>query len=484
MLFTPKAKNTIKRSKSNVKQRLEHQICLTLNSYLELMKRIYWIILIGIVVIAAVTFVKVMNGSQPTEVYVEKTQLRNIIEIVSATGKVQPETELKISSDVSGEITEMLVKEGDQVKKGDLLCRIKPDLYVNALDRMSASVNTTKANLNSAKAQLDQAKANMANSEAVFNRNKKLFEQNAISQQEFDGFKAQYEGAKANVMALEATVKAGEYTIQSSEASLSEANTNLEKTYIYSPVDATVSKLSVEKGERVVGVTGLNGTEILRLANLNEMEVSVEVNENDIIKVHKNDTALIEVDAYMDKKFKGIVTEIANSSNSSGISVDQVTNFVVKIRMIRESYNHLISENNLIPFRPGMSASVDIQTRRVNKVISIPIQAVTARNKDSLITKEEDEDGNGVVIENEKEKTEGAKVEEKIKELVFVIEKGEAKQVEVVTGIQDNEYIEIKSGLKKDQEVICGPYSAVARSLKEKTKVKVVKKEELYKADK
>ena len=448
------------------------------------MKRIYWIILIGVVLIAAVISVKVMNGSQPTEVYVEKTQLRDIIETVSATGKVQPETELKISSDVSGEITEMLVKEGDQVKKGDLLCRIKPDLYVNALDRMSASVNTTKANLNSAKAQLDQAKASLANSEAVFNRNKKLFEQNAISQQEFDGFKAQYEGAKANVMALEATVKAGEYTIQSSEASLSEANTNLEKTYIYSPVDATVSKLSVEKGERVVGVTGLNGTEILRLANLNEMEVSVEVNENDIIKVHKNDTALIEVDAYMDKKFKGIVTEIANSSNSSGISVDQVTNFVVKIRMIRDSYNYLITENNSIPFRPGMSASVDIQTRRVNKVISIPIQAVTARNKDSLATKEENEDGNGVVIENEKEKTENPKMEEKIKELVFVIEKGEAKQVEVVTGIQDNEYIEIKSGITKDQEVICGPYSAVARSLKEKTKVKVVKKEDLYKVDK
>ena len=199
-------------------------------------------------------------------------------------------------------------------------------------------------------AQLDQAKANLANSESTFNRNKKLLDQNAISQQEFDGFKAQYESAKANVQALEAGVNAGQYNIQSSEATLKEANTNLEKTYIYAPVDGTVSKLSVEKGERVVGVSGMAGTEILRLANLNEMEVSVEVNENDIIKVHKNDTALIEVDAYMDKKFKGIVTEIANSSNSSGISVDQVTNFVVKIRLLRESYQFLISDKNQIEY--------------------------------------------------------------------------------------------------------------------------------------
>lgn len=449
------------------------------------MKRIYWIIIIGVLAIASVVLVQLLKGNKPLEVYTEKAGIRNIVEVVSATGKIQPETELKISSDVSGEITEMMVKEGDQVKKGDLLCRIRPDLYVSAFDRVNASVNTTKANLKSAQAQLDQAKANLLNSESVYNRNKKLLEQNAISQQEFDALRAQYEGSKANVSALEASVNASMYNIQSSEASLKEANTNLEKTYIYSPVDATISKLSVEKGERVVGVSGMTGTEIMRLANLNEMEVSVEVNENDIIKVHKNDTAIIEVDAYMDKKFKGIVTEIANSSNATGISVDQVTNFVVKIRMLRESYGYLVDDKNLIPFRPGMSASVDIQTRRVSKVISIPIQAVTTRNKDSVSTKKIGDEEQQITVKNENEEKEySGKKEEKIKEYVFILDKEEVKQVEVKTGIQDNDYIEITAGIKKEDVIVCGPYSAVSKTLKDKNKVKVVKKEDLYKTDK
>jgi HlyD family secretion protein len=449
------------------------------------MKKLYWIIAIGLVIIFSVIIVKYLNGNKPFEVYTQKATTRTIIELVSATGKIQPETELKLSSDVSGEITEMAVKEGDQVKKGDLLCRIKPDLYVSAIDRVNANVNTTKANLKTAMAQLEQAKANLANSEAVFNRNKKLLDQSAISQQEFDGFKAQYESAKANVQALEAGVNAGQFNIQSSEATLKEANTNLEKTYIYAPVDGTVSKLSVEKGERVVGVSGMAGTEILRLANLNEMEVSVEVNENDIIKVHKNDTALIEVDAYMDKKFKGIVTEIANSSNSTGISVDQVTNFVVKIRLLRESYQFLISDKNQIPFRPGMSASVDIQTRKVVNVIAIPIQAVTTRNPDSLNTSNNDEfDDREVKVKNDNEEKEVKKEDVKIKEYVFIVTNNEAKQIEVKTGIQDNDYIEVISGLTNNQEVICGPYSAVSKSLKENSKIKIVRKEDLYKTEK
>lgn len=446
------------------------------------MKKIYWIIIIGVIFVASIIAYKVLNGNKPTEVYTEKATIRDIIEIVSATGKIQPETELKISSDVSGEITEMLVKEGDQVKKGDLLCRIKPDLYVSAFERVNASVNTTRANLKSAQAQLEQAKAALANNEAIYNRNKKLLEQTAISQQDFDAVKAQYEGAKANVMALEAGVNASQFNIQSSEASLKEANTNLEKTFIYSPVDATVSKLSVEKGERVVGVSGMAGTEIMRLANLNEMEVSVEVNENDIIKVHKDDTVMIEVDAYMDKKFKGIVTEIANSSNSSGISIDQVTNFIVKIRMLRESYGYLVNQKNPIPFRPGMSASVDIQTRRVAKVITVPIQAVTTRNADSLDIKEQDD--RQVKVKNDNEEKELKKTEEKIKEYVFTVENGEAKRIEIKTGIQDNDFIEIIFGLKSGQDIICGPYSAVSKSLADKTKIKLVKKEDLYKSEK
>jgi HlyD family secretion protein len=449
------------------------------------MKRIYWIIIVGVILISIVVIMKVMSGIAPTEIYSEKASVRNIIEVVSATGKIQPETELKLSSDVSGEITEMKVKEGDQVKKGDLLCRIKPDLYVSAIDRVSATVNTTKANLSTAKAQLEQAKANLVNSEANYNRSKKLLDQKAISQQEFDAAKAQFDAAKANVAGIDASVSAGAYNIQSTEASLKEANTNLEKTFIYAPVDGTISKLSVEKGERVVGVSGMAGTEILRLANLNEMEVSVEVNENDIIKVHKNDTALIEVDAYMDKKFKGIVTEIANSSNSTGMSVDQVTNFVVKIRLLRESYAYLINEKNTVPFRPGMSASVDIQTTKVMNVISIPIQAVTTRNKDSLNFKKPTEsDEYDVKVKNNLEEKEKTKKEEtKITELVFVMSNGVAKQKEIITGIQDNDFIEIKSGLNKGDEIISGPYSAVSKTLKDGTKVKMVKKEDLYKPE-
>lgn len=447
------------------------------------MKRIYWIIIIGVAVITGVTITQVLKGSAPVEIYTEKATVRNIIEVVSATGKIQPETELKLSSDVSGEITEMKVKEGDQVKKGDLLCRIKPDLYVSAIDRVSATVNTTKANLSTTIAQLEQAKANLANADASFKRSQKLFDQAAISQQEYEAAKAQYESSKANVAAMEANVNAGEFNIQSTQASLKEANTNLEKTFIYAPVDGTISKLSVEKGERVVGVSGMAGTEILRLANLNEMEVSVEVNENDIIKVHKNDTALIEVDAYMDKKFKGIVTEIANSANSSGISVDQVTNFVVKIRMLRESYGYLITDKNPVPFRPGMSASVDIQTTRVYNVISVPIQAVTTRNKDSVNVSEE-EGGRRIEVKNDNEDKEIKTEEEEVKELIFVLVNGVAKQKEIKTGIQDNDYIEIKSGVGKGEEVISGPYSAVSKTLREGTKVKQVKKEDLYKQEK
>lgn len=445
------------------------------------MKKLYWTIGIGVAILVVIIIFKVTEGTKPIEVTVEKAAIRDVVEIVAATGKIQPETELKITSDVSGEITEMMVKEGDKIKKGDLICRIRPDMYVSALDRVNASVNTTKANLKTAEAQLEQAKANLVNAEASFKRSKKLFEQEAISQQEFEAAKAQYESAKANVSALEAGVYASKYNIAGSEASLKEASANLEKTYIYSPVDGTVYKMNVEKGERVQGVQGFQGTEILRLANLNEMEVSVEVNENDIIKVHKGDTAIVEVDAYINKKFKGIVTEVANSANTTGISVDQVTNFVVKIRLLRESYEYLITDNNPVPFRPGMSASVEIQTLRVSKVVTLPIQSVTSRSKDSLQTKEENGDNRELKVKNDKEDPDSKEEDEEIKELVFLIKDGKAEQREVKTGIQDNEYIQIISGIKEGEEVISGPYSAVSRSLRKGSKVKVVSKQDLYK---
>ena len=444
------------------------------------MKKVYWIFGICFIALGAVIFYKFFQGEEAKEVIVEKAAARNIIETVSANGKIQPETELKITSDVSGEIVELMVKEGDQVKKGQLLCRIKPDIYESAFERVNATVNSTKANLKTTEAQLQQAKANLANADAAFARSKKLLDQNAISQQEFDAAKATYESAKANADGMEESIRAADYNVKSVQASLKEANSNLDKTYIYAPVDGTVSKLNVEKGERVTGVQGLQGTEILRLANLNEMEASVEVNENDIIRIHKNDTAIIEVDAYMGKKFKGIVTEVANSANTTGISVDQVTNFVVKIRMLRESYVSLITDFNPAPFRPGMSASVEIQTERAKNIITIPIPAVTTRNGDTTKVegRHEDEEPE-MVIKDEKEEKQKAKQEE-IKECVFVYRDGKAQQVFVTTGLQDNDYIEIKSGIKLGDEVIYGPYGAVSKTLKTDSKVKIVDKDKLF----
>ena len=445
------------------------------------MKKLYWIIGICMTLLIVVIILKFFKGEEPTEVTTEKAMNRSIIETVSANGKIQPETELKITSDVSGEVVEMLVKEGEQVKKGQLLCRIKPDIYESAFERVNATVNSSKANLKTTMAQLAQAKANLENSESTFFRNKKLFEQNVISQQEFDASKASFEAAKANVEALKESINASDFNVKSVEASLKEANSNLDKTFIYAPVDGTVSKLNVEKGERVVGVQGLQGTEILRLANLNEMEASVEVNENDIIRIHKNDTAIIEVDAYTGKKFKGIVTEVANSANTTGISIDQVTNFVVKIRILRETYLDLVTTYNPAPFRPGMSASVEIQTMRANNIITIPIQCVTSRNSDTTETNRSTtaNEESGVVVKDEKEQKLNSKKEE-IKECVFLNQNGVAKMVFVTTGIQDNDYIQIKTGIKLGDEIVAGPYGAISKLLKNGKKLKVVDKENLF----
>lgn len=445
------------------------------------MKKLYWIIGICITILLVVIAFKFFKGEEPTEVTTEKAAKRNIIETVSANGKIQPEAELKITSDVSGEVVEMLVKEGEQVKKGQLLCRIKPDIYESAYERVNATVNSSKANLKTTVAQLAQAQANLANAEATFARNKKLYDQNVISQQEYDASRATYEASKANVEGITESIKASDFNVKSVEASLKEANTNLDKTYIYAPVDGTVSKLNVEKGERVVGVQGLQGTEILRLANLNEMEASVEVNENDIIRIHKNDTAIIEVDAYIGKKFRGIVTEVANSANTAGISIDQVTNFVVKVRVLRESYINLVSENNPAPFRPGMSASVEIQTMRAANIITVPIPGVTTRSSDTTSTKKkfEGDEDQEVVVKDEKAEKLNSKKEE-IKECVFLNRNGVAKMVYVTTGIQDNDFIEIKSGINVGDEIISGPYGAVSKQLKDGKKIKVVDKDKLF----
>jgi HlyD family secretion protein len=456
------------------------------------MKKVIWLIIIGVVVLIAVIMAKSFSGDESIAVTTEKVQKRNLTEMVSANGKIQPEVEVKISSDVSGEIVDLFVKEGDHVKKGDLLCKINPLIYESNSSRMVAMLNGSKANLANAKARLEQIKAAFVNSEASYQRNKKLFEQGAISQSDFDVSKATYEGAKADVKGAEDNVDAAEYNVKSTEASLKEANDNLAKTNIYSPVNGTVSKLNKEKGERVVGTAQMEGTEIMRLANLNEMEVSVDVNENDIVRVHNGDTSLIEVDAYIERKFKGIVTEIANSANTTGVTAEQVTNFTVKIRILQESYSDLMNDRNVAPFRPGMSATVDIMTKKAMNVLTVPIQSVTTRADSSALEGyekkkdgEEEEGQDGIVIRDEKsEATDNTKDLIKVEECVFIMNEGKAKLIKVKTGIQDNNYIEIKSGLKNGDQVISGPYSAIAKQLKDGTEIKKVEKDELFSGNK
>lgn len=412
------------------------------------------------------------------EVNTQKVELKTITETVSASGKIQPEVEVKISPDVSGEIVDLFVKEGQEVKKGEVLCKINPLLYISNKERTEASVNTTKANLANSKARLVQSKAVFVNAELTFNRNKKLFDQGAISEAEFENSKSQYESAKADVEAAAQTVSASDFNIKNAVASLEEANNNLDRTIIRSPVDGKVSKLNVEKGERVVGTSQMAGTELLRIANLNEMEVVVDVNENDIVKIHLNDTTLIEVDAYLGQKFKGIVTSIANSANTNGTSADQITNFEVKIRILRDSYSHLLNnkQDNNSPFRPGMTATVDIQTKTIKNVLAVPIEAVTLRTD---TTSENKTNKKNKKEEDEEEKDKNNK-EEAI-ELVFVFDNGKSLIKPVKTGIQDNNFIQILSGISKGDEVIVGPYKTVSKLLKNRSQVKVVQEEELNK---
>ncbi|HRH04072.1 MAG TPA: efflux RND transporter periplasmic adaptor subunit [Bacteroidia bacterium] len=444
-----------------------------------------------VLIIALIIAKKVgwIGSVDKTEVVTEKAALRKIIETVSASGKVQPEVEVKISPDVSGQIVELNVKEGDEVKKGTVLCKINPDIYLSNLEKMQAAVNSSKANLANSKARQAQVESSFTNTELIFNRTKKLFEQNAVSQADFDAAKAAYESAKADVEAAKQTVAASEFNVKNASASQKEASDNLQRTTILSPVNGKVSKLNVELGERVVGTSQMAGTEIMRIADLNEMEVNVEVNENDIVRISLGDTADIEVDAYLDKKFNGLVTEVANSANITGSSADQVTNFTVKIRILQESYKELIpaDKKNYSPFRPGMSATVDIHTQTVDKVISIPIQAVTTREDTSSFGAKNKTSNDAEIASQESENNQSnsssttAKRQEKTKEYVFVLADEKARLTEVVTGIQDNNFIEIKSGINNGDEIIYAPYSAVSKLLKNNTPVKKVDKSELFK---
>ena len=423
----------------------------------------YSLIAVVILIVLAVVGKKAgwFGKEEAILVAVEKAKRRDIIETITANGKVQPETEIIISPDVSGEIVDLRVKEGDMVNLGQLLARIKPEVYISARDRSLAA-------LNSSKARYSQAEAQYIQKELDYNRNKKLWEQQAISE-------AVYETALSAYQIAKAELDAAKYSVKSAEAALSEAQENLIKTSIYAPMTGTVSMLLVEKGERVVGAQMMTGTEMMRIADLDRMEVMVEVNENDIVSVNMKDTALIEVDAFLGQKFKGIVTEIANSAKTLGLSTDQVTNFEVKIFLLRESYQTLYDEGYINPFRPGMSATVDIMTEIESDVLSIPIQAVTTRSDSSLA------EG----IEEVEETEEVKEDEEELNEVVFMVnEENKAAFTKVKTGIQDNNYIQILEGVEEDDEIITAPYNAISKKLKTDAVVEVVDKKDLYKNDK
>jgi HlyD family secretion protein len=409
-----------------------------------------------------------IGNSMVYEVTVEKAALRNITEVITANGKIQPETDVKITPDVSGEIVEINIKEGDAVKKGQFLLKIKPDVYISARDRANATLNGARANLANAKAGLSQVEARYEQARLAYNRSKVLWDQKTISESEWETAQSNYKVAQADVEASRQTVQAAEYSVHSAEATLKEESENLRKTSIFAPMDGIITSLLVEKGERVAGTSLMSGTEMLQLADLHRMEVLAEVNENDIVRVNLNDSALIEIDAYPDREFKGIVTEIANSANTSGTTTDQVTNFEVKIFLLKSSYQDLIDSGNTYPFRPGMSASVDIITESKYNVLSVPLQAVT-RQADTL------------------QKSDSAAMysgKNEFKEIVFVYDNQKAKLTTVKTGIQDNNYIEILSGLSENQEVVTGPYHIITKKLKDGSSLKKVSQEELLKAGK
>ncbi|SFO41766.1 HlyD family secretion protein [Algoriphagus ornithinivorans] len=417
-------------------------------------KLLYYLLgIVGVIIVFAIIGRAAgwIGGEKVTNVEVATVGKNSIIEKVSASGEIQPEIEVNLSPDVAGEIIELNVAEGDSVEIGKLLVKIRPDNFVSALDRSRANLNQQLANLAQAKASLQRAEAQYTRSELEYNRQKKLYEQKAISDSEFEQAQANYITAQKDLEAAKQSVVAAEFVVKSSQATVNEAAENLRLTNVYSPVSGIVSNLLVEKGERVVGTQQMAGTEMLTIADLSRMEVRVDVNENDIVRLSKGDTTIIEVDAYSfsGKKFKGIVTSIANTANTKP-SADAVTEFEVKIRILNSSYADLVAAGNKYPFRPGMTAAVEIITNQKENVLSLPLSAVTTR-EDQLDTLA---DGST-----------------KMRELVFVMQDGEAKMKAIKTGISDFQNIEVLEGLQEGDQVISGPYFVVSKELKDGDKV-------------
>ena len=429
------------------------------------------------------------NGVKVT---VEKATVKNITEIVTASGKVYPEVELKISPDISGEIVQLTVQEGDSVTKGQLLAMVYADIYATQRDQAAAGVAQQIAQVENATASLAAVKARMEQAERQYQRQKQLFQEKVISKLEFEQAENGYLTSKADYNAALQSIKSGQAAVSSARASLQRANKDLGRTSVFSPMTGVVSLLNVKKGERVVGNSMMAGTEMMRIADMRVIEVRVDVGENDIPKVSIGDTAIIEVDAYNKRKFTGTVTQISSTSRgsagtaaSAAVSSTDVTNYEVRIRLIPSSYADLVEpgNNQNFPFRPGMSANADIQTRTHTNVLAVPINAVTTRDRsDTLAVGENDKKSKQSTQPEEVQGSdESIKDVDALEEVVFVLQKdGTVKRVRVKTDIQDINFIEITEGLKAGDEVVVGPYSTVSKTLRSGMEVKVVKKEELF----
>jgi HlyD family secretion protein len=434
-------------------------------------------ILIGLGALVVLLLIAKATGligkPEVTQVATEKADTRDINETVSASGKIKPHIEVKISPEVSGEVVELPIKEGDVVKKGQLLCKIRPDILKSGYDRAVASYNTQKASVGNSAQMLKQTEATFTNQASIYKRSKELYDKKVLTVAEFEQAKANYESARASLEAAKQNVVGARFGLEQSSASVKEAQDNLAKTTIYAPVDGVVSKLSIEKGERVLGTQQFAGTEIMTISDLTKMDVNVDVNENDINRIGIGNEAQIEIDAFLGKKFTGQVIEIGSSANVVGTNADQVTNFTVKVRITAQSYIDLLKKNaeNHSPFRQGLTATVDIETSHV-KALSVPIQSVTTRDEKKADTKAQTGDS--------KKSTVGKAPS---KEDVFVFQAGKVKQVEVTTGIQDDTYIQILSGLKGGEEVVSAPFAAISKTLKDGMMVQKVDKSKLFNAE-
>ncbi len=447
-------------------------------------KKLIWIIVGLVVVIGVLVGLKkagIIGKEEGLKVTAEKVVTRTIIETVNASGKVYPEVEVKVSPDISGEIVELYVNEGDSVTKGQILARIYADIYLTQRDQVMAGVNQSKAQLSNSTASLAGLKASVDNFKNIFERQKKLFNDKVVSRSEYEQAENNYLTALANYTAAKEGLKSGEASIQSAEAQLSKADKDLSRTVITSPMDGMISLMNVKKGERVAGNSFNVGTEMMRVADMRSIEVRVDVGENDIPKVKLGDTAVVEVDAYTNRKFKGLVYKIANPNTGLGVtnSSADVTNYKVHIRLLPATYKDLIAEGKGFPFRPGMTASADIQTKTMQDVLSVALNAVTTRDKNSDKAPGDDKADEKKPEGNEPKQSTTA--DDGIEEVVFILQKdSKVKKVKVKTAIQDLNYIQIVDGLKSGDEVITGPYSTVSKTLKTGTLVKVVAKDKLF----